>query len=220
MDQQPEVPQQREVPKHVILFSYSPKLRKHVRYDALVVGSRTLPDHDEFVLNLVHFRHDDVNSHHALNGVDWADTLERTLDVPHEDDKVNQSFFWKDADDEAWELRGQLDSARRVLREYDKIVDDLKAQLAATTEGKDKTLQAIADAGATGNAGTTSVVSIDSVPSSSLPAPDASSPVIETKQYSDGSSATGPAPLPDLSPAQQEAANAAAASDSSPAPTE
>lgn len=28
---------------------------------------------------------------------------------------------------------------------------------------------------------------------------------IETKHYSDGSSATGPAPLPDLSPEQQEA---------------
>lgn len=29
---------------------------------------------------------------------------------------------------------------------------------------------------------------------------------IETKHYSDGTSATGPGPLPDLSPAQQEAA--------------
>jgi hypothetical protein len=38
-----------------------------------------------------------------------------------------------------------------------------------------------------------------------LPAPEPSSVVIETKQYSDGSSATGPAPLPDLSPEQQAA---------------
>jgi hypothetical protein len=34
--------------------------------------------------------------------------------------------------------------------------------------------------------------------------------VIETKEYSDGSSATGVAPLPDQSPAQQEAAEQAA----------
>jgi hypothetical protein len=37
-----------------------------------------------------------------------------------------------------------------------------------------------------------------------------SAPVIETKEYSDGSSATGVAPLPDQSPAQQEAAEQAA----------
>lgn len=34
----------------------------------------------------------------------------------------------------------------------------------------------------------------------------AAEPAIETKHYSDGTSATGPGPLPDLSPAQQEAA--------------
>ena len=39
-----------------------------------------------------------------------------------------------------------------------------------------------------------------------IPAPGAH----ETKFYSDGSSATGPGPLPDLSPAQQDAQTAAA----------
>lgn len=34
----------------------------------------------------------------------------------------------------------------------------------------------------------------------------AAEPAIETKHYSDGTSATGPGPLPDLSPAQQDAA--------------
>jgi hypothetical protein len=38
-----------------------------------------------------------------------------------------------------------------------------------------------------------------------LPGGEVSSVVHETKHYSDGSSATGPAPLPDLSPDQQAA---------------
>jgi hypothetical protein len=51
-------------------------------------------------------------------------------------------------------------------------------------------------------------------------APSSTEPVIETKQYSDGSSATGVAPLPDLSAAQQDAAvgdsgNAPAAAEAS-----
>jgi hypothetical protein len=83
-----------EAPKHVILFNYNPQLKAMVRYDALVIGTRDFDDHDQPVLNLVHFRHDDVTSHHALNGVDWADTLDRTLDVPHQCDRENQSFYY------------------------------------------------------------------------------------------------------------------------------
>lgn len=73
-----------------------------------------------------------------------------------------------------------------VVRGAKKLVTDLlaecewlKAQLATTTEGRDAALEALADA-------------------------KAAKPV-ETKQYSDGSSATGTAPLPDQSPAQQAA---------------
>ncbi len=46
---------------------------------------------------------------------------------------------------------------------------------------------------------------------SALPEPSAVDKVvsIETKNYSDGSSATGPAPLPDQSPEQQKAAESA-----------
>lgn len=205
----------KEAPKHVILVAYNPKLKKDVEYDALVVGSRELPNHDELVLNLVHFRHDDVNSHHALNGVDWADTLERTLDVPHEDDKANQSFFWKDSDDsddQASELRHCLENAR----EY---IGKLEAEFAETTEGRDKALQALADAtavAANGSAGSV-IFPITTGPTSAgagnvlpITSVDASAPANETKQYSDGSSATGPGPLPEQSPAQQEAASAQA----------
>jgi hypothetical protein len=56
-------------------------------------------------------------------------------------------------------------------------------------------------------------------PNPAIPAPtQGPTLVIETKEYSDGSSATGPAPLPDQSPAQQDAENAAAnkAADESP----
>lgn len=83
-----------EAPKHVILFTYDASTKQHERYDALVIGAREFDDHDEPVLNLVHFRHNDTASHHALNGVDWADTLERVLDVPHKDDLQQQSFYY------------------------------------------------------------------------------------------------------------------------------
>lgn len=83
-----------DAPKHVILFTYDASTKQHERYDALVIGAREFDDHDEPVLNLVHFRHNDTASHHALNGVDWADTLERVLDVPHQDDLQQQSFYY------------------------------------------------------------------------------------------------------------------------------
>ena len=78
----------------VTLMKYDAKTKTYVAYPALVIGSRAVPDHDAPVLTTVHFRHDDIASHHALTGIDWVDTLERTLDVPHEGDKVNQSFYW------------------------------------------------------------------------------------------------------------------------------
>lgn len=83
-----------DAPKHVILMSYSPTSKQHERYDALVIGAREMEEHSRPVLNLVHFRHDDPTSHHALMGIDWADTVSRTLDVPHKDDVVNQSFYY------------------------------------------------------------------------------------------------------------------------------
>jgi hypothetical protein len=193
----------KEAPKHVILFNYSPTLKTYVSYDALVISSREFEDHDEPVLALVHFRHDDTASHHALNGVDWADTFERTLDVPHRDDRENQSFYWVEADEEAPLLRQQLKESQDSLQSAAEAIYALREKYAQTTEGTDEALQAIADAGARSGNGPALVPA--SAPSASLPSADASSPVIETKHYSDGSSATGPAPLPDQSPAQQDA---------------
>lgn len=72
----------------------------------------------------------------------------------------------------------------------------LRAELAATTEGRDAALQSLADANAR-------------IPETKLPEGETGGLQSETKQYSDGSSATGPAPLPDQSPAQQDAQNAA-----------
>lgn len=79
--------------------------------------------------------------------------------------------------------------------------ESLKAQLATTTEGRDAALQSLTDAGAAKPSET------------KLPGAGTSRLRIETKQYSDGSSATGPAPLPDQSPAQQDAAKAAPETD-------
>jgi hypothetical protein len=51
------------------------------------------------------------------------------------------------------------------------------------------------------------------VPATPLPAVDPRGiAIVETKNYTDGSSATGVAPLPDLSPEQQAAVEAASAS--------
>lgn len=125
-----------EAPKHVILFSYSPQLKAMVRYDALVIGTRDFEENDRPVLNLVHFRHDDIASHHALNGVDWADTLERTLDVPHRCDQENQSFYW--LEDDAAKLRDDLDYA-------DGVMAALRAQLAESHESLKSAANVVAD---------------------------------------------------------------------------
>lgn len=116
-------------PRHVILYNYSPTSRKYEAYNALVIGSAQREGDKELQLNLVHFRHDDLPAHHALSGVDWADTIDRTLDVPHKSDQGNQSFYYVgDAEDELKkELAAQnttLDSLRKELRGKD---DELKA---------------------------------------------------------------------------------------------
>ena len=54
-------------------------------------------------------------------------------------------------------------------------------------------------------------------PGASHEAVAAATAIVETKVYPDGTSATGIAPLPDLSPAQQDAATAAAATTASTA---
>lgn len=117
-----------DAPKHVILSSYDPKSKKHERYDALVIGSRELPEHTHPVLNLVHFRHDDLAAHHALSGVDWADTIDRTLDVPHKDDLQNQSFYWTESE------------AEQLKVQHEKAIADMNAGIAILRgQLKDKT---------------------------------------------------------------------------------
>ena len=101
-------------PKHVILSTYNPATKAMVSYDALVIGSVEREDHDYPVLTTVHFRHDDVASHHALTGVDYLDTLSRTFDVAHKDDKVNQSFYYVEGDEV--ELKRKCDWLRKELQ--------------------------------------------------------------------------------------------------------
>jgi hypothetical protein len=83
-----------EESRHVLFFSYDGKVKDYVRHDALVIDSRGQDQHDRPILTVVFFKHDDPASHHAIQGVDYADCLERALDVPHREDRVNQSFYW------------------------------------------------------------------------------------------------------------------------------
>jgi hypothetical protein len=89
-----------KVPTHVHLFLYrvdAPGRAGYVRFDALVIGSKQENEDDQFpLLNVVYFDHLNKNAHHSLQGVDWADTCDRVLDVPHESKQENQAFYWED----------------------------------------------------------------------------------------------------------------------------
>ena len=76
---------------HVILFKYNAATKEHQRFHALVVGRRKLEGHGEPVLNLVHHK---PNAHPSFQGLDWIETMERTLDVPHKSDLGNQAYFY------------------------------------------------------------------------------------------------------------------------------
>ncbi|MFZ0536672.1 MAG: hypothetical protein WBD45_04350 [Terriglobales bacterium] len=120
-------------PKHVILSTYNPATKAMVSYDALVIGSVEREDHDYPVLTTVHFRHDDVASHHALTGVDYLDTLSRTFDVAHKDDKVNQSFYYVEGDEV--ELKRKCDWLRKELQ---KANDQIKAMMQKADPSQDR----------------------------------------------------------------------------------
>lgn len=119
--------------RSVVLHKYDASLRKHVEYPALVIGERSMEDHQHPVYALVHFQHDNLAAHHALSGVDWADTLERVLDVPHKSDLGDQSFYWLETDTE------------KAVKDMGAGIAILRKQLAETTEGRDKALQELAD---------------------------------------------------------------------------
>lgn len=135
--------------RSVILSKYDPNIKKHVEYPSLVIGERTLDDHKQPVYALVHFRHDDLAAHHALSGVDWVDTIERVLDVPHKSDLGNQSFYWVETDSEkaAKDMNNGISILRKQLAEATEARDKAVAELAETTEGRDKALQELADKG-------------------------------------------------------------------------
>jgi len=165
-------------PGYVVLHLYHPKNKKHEQYHALVLSSREVEDHKNPLLTVVYFNHINTAAHHALQGVDWAETLERVMDVPSIEDKEGAPFFYDDQLSTMHylfqrysERCGQLTSDKQLLVAE---LEVLKAELANTTEGRDKALQALADE-------------------------HARTP-FETKRYADGSSAAGPGPLPDHSP--------------------
>lgn len=138
-------------PTHVFFFRYDPQTKQHVKYDALVIGSASREDHDREVLTVAFFKHDDIASHHALNGIDWADTFERVFEVPHQDDKVNQSFYWVEGDEV--ELKKKSDWLRKELEKANTKIEELtpkqtraEAKAEAAQDAKDAKAEAKADA--------------------------------------------------------------------------
>jgi hypothetical protein len=141
-----------ETPGYVVLHLYHHENKKHEQYDALVLNSRQFEGEEYPRLTVAYFDHLDTASHHALHGIDWADTLERVIEVPHEDEAEGQPFYYEDvlADFAHFAERTHkaiADQSKRYREALDEI-KLLKAELANTTEGRDKALQELADAGA------------------------------------------------------------------------
>lgn len=90
----------------------------YVVYPAILL---TVPDAEGRVQ--LGFYHPDRNLH--LGGSDWRNAIDRAVDVPTEDKAAECAPFWTPTE-----------------------IESLRAQLAATTEGTDAQLQAIADEGA------------------------------------------------------------------------
>ena len=128
----------------------------------------------------------------AMNGADYQNSIAIAHDVPHAShDEAEVGLRWKELSDsdDSTRLVEAIQAARTQLDAQRRENELLRAKWEASTEGTDEKLQKKADDGARKPL------------------------VIETKNYSDGSSATGPAPLPDLSPEQQAAQQAPASDD-------
>jgi hypothetical protein len=182
-----------------ILRHYKPVPTELVVDDALVLAAPPTQDGSAPRVMLIHL------NGNPLMGADWHNAASMEVDVPHrehEGAEESERFYFDPNEDIASYVDGsEKRSAAQCERIRDLTLENalLNEQLAQTTEAKDAALQKLADENA-------------SQPSSTLPAAFGPSLITtETKQYSDGSSATGPAPLPDQSPAQQDAAAAAAA---------
>lgn len=167
-----------QAPGHVVLHLYHAKNKRHEQYHALVLSSREVEKHVDPVLTIAYFDHLNTSAHHALQGIDWAETLDRVLDVASINDAEGAPFYYEDI---IGSLQDCVDRYVRACNGATQEIQRLQKELAETTEGKDKALQAVADANARFRP--------QLVPTST-----------ETKHYADGSSATGPAPLPDHSP--------------------
>src|ERR1700685_234023 len=119
-----------DAPKLVTLYLDKPSKKQgegeYVAFPALVIGARDFEDHDYPLLNVVYFRHDDIASHHALGGVDWADTLTRMLDVPHEDDQDKQSFYYVESDSDA--KAAVISDLHNTIEQQDDEIVALKAK--------------------------------------------------------------------------------------------
>src|SRR4029077_4995629 len=116
---------------------------------------------------------------HALNGVDWAECLDRVLDVANEHDVDGAPFYYVDNDAVVQNFpektAEELDRNSKRIQSLEVELAELKLKYAETTEAKDEALRQLAEA--------------HRLP---IVVPSSAPPVTETKHYTDGSSATGP----------------------------
>src|SRR5258708_7404444 len=109
------------------LYIYSPTTKLHERFEALIIGSDDSQGTSKPLLDLVYFDHLNTAAHHALSGIGWAETMHRVLDVPHQDDVKNQSFYYvepqrevsaADLDKIATDLRAKDSTETSLLKEF------------------------------------------------------------------------------------------------------
>lgn len=128
-------------PGYVTLHRYDAKTKQHEPYHALVLSSRQIERKDDPVLTVAYFDHRNTAAHHALNGVDWAHTIKREFDVPSREDAEGAPMYYEDTIGELQDTVGQY---VQFCKFRDGVIEELKAKLANTTEGRDERLQELA----------------------------------------------------------------------------
>lgn len=114
--------------------------------DAIVIGFDHPQEDSPVKLHLVYAHPEKL---HSLGGTQWAQSFETAYSVPLLDESEDPLTCDLSPDISMLHSREvAIASLRQLLREAQKDVELLKAELRETTEGKDKELQAMADAGA------------------------------------------------------------------------
>jgi len=168
---------------------------KPVSYDAILLGQEAAEDGKVGAARLIFF-HPRGASH--LNSADWSRAFEYAEQVPFEPSgEFFHGFALAENDRYMLGLEAAIDQGSDALFAKDAEIAALQQTNTALNEHVAQLMEKLAEI-----KGEPSAADLDAVEAEK-------NLVIETKQYSDGSSATGVAPLPDQSPEQQAAAESA-----------